>query len=225
MNGFHADTTGDQRMSQALLSGWTMLAETCSSCHYPLMRSRAGETICVNCPPGGGESDGEGQKEEGGADEDVEAARVAIAESEERKRDVNDVSQMLGSLLLQGHTMLAESCTDCRVPLMRSRGGDTICVSCGLKFDSEGQAVTTQSQTSRQPPGDGTTRAVGPPLPSAAAISASKESTIVFSEAVNTAEAKLHQATVHLSAASDATQIRQWAQAVEALALALNALK
>jgi uncharacterized Zn finger protein (UPF0148 family) len=73
-------------------------------------------------------------------------------------------SAQMGSLLLAGWTMLAESCQDCACPLMREPGSgdqrDELCVSCGRRFLG-GDPVDTAGAT-----------AAAPAQPAAAAVAA-----------------------------------------------------
>ena len=39
----------DKKLSDLMLRGWTMLADSCSSCQCPLMRSPDRQKYCVNC--------------------------------------------------------------------------------------------------------------------------------------------------------------------------------
>lgn len=63
-----------------------------------------------------------------------------------------DVSALLGEKLLQGWVMLSDTCGTCRyVPLMRTRDGKSLCVSC----DRDGPKETAATQV---PPAEPATR-------------------------------------------------------------------
>ena len=53
---------------------------------------------------------------------------------EERVAKRDKVSKAMGDLLLQGWTMLQESCDDCNVPLMRNKKQEMVCVGCDKWF-------------------------------------------------------------------------------------------
>ena len=43
----------------------------------------------------------------------------------------DQVSAMMGKMLLQGWTMLNDTCDDCSItPLMRNKNGESVCVRC-----------------------------------------------------------------------------------------------
>ena len=39
----------DKKLGELMLRGWTMLADTCTTCNCPLMRNPDGQKYCVNC--------------------------------------------------------------------------------------------------------------------------------------------------------------------------------
>ena len=39
----------DKKLGELMLRGWTMLADSCTTCNCPLMRSPDGQKYCVNC--------------------------------------------------------------------------------------------------------------------------------------------------------------------------------
>lgn len=63
-------------------------------------------------------------------------------------------SAQLGALLLRGHTMLAECCQDCNIPLMRDPATlQSLCVGCHRSFTpAEVQALNAPQQPQEQPP-------------------------------------------------------------------------
>lgn len=63
-------------------------------------------------------------------------------------------SAQLGALLLRGHTMLAECCQDCNIPLMRDPATlQSLCVGCHRSFTpAEVQALNAPQQQQEQPP-------------------------------------------------------------------------
>ena len=143
-------------MGELLLSGWTMLADSCPSCPVPLMRSPSGgAAVCVAC--GYGDDDGgvvvrdpnpprspdvreENETEVIGVDDD-DAGCVGGEEGglgELRKRSGSPAGK-LADRMLDGWTMLGSYCPICRTPLCREKGtGRVECVGCELEVRHEG---------------------------------------------------------------------------------------
>jgi len=54
----------------------------------------------------------------------------------------------MGQLLLQGWAMMAESCPDCFVPIMKNRKqNEEVCVICGTDYQTKTAAPQTQPIT------------------------------------------------------------------------------
>lgn len=151
-----ARATADARMGEKLLLGWTMLADMCPTpdCCFPLMLDRDGDTTCVRCGGDGlpVQSDPDPapnvQKEI-----PIRAPMASVTASSESKHDLSDggvlssqdfaavrkrrdaLSAALGQLMLQGWSLLEETCprVACEpgTPLLKDRNtGKIYCAGC-----------------------------------------------------------------------------------------------
>eukprot|EP00698_Gefionella_okellyi_P023991 TRINITY_DN8350_c0_g1_i1.p1 TRINITY_DN8350_c0_g1~~TRINITY_DN8350_c0_g1_i1.p1 ORF type:complete len:286 (-),score=65.24 TRINITY_DN8350_c0_g1_i1:49-858(-) len=139
-------------LSQKILQGWSMLADSCSSCNVPLVKSRDGAQItCVGCKtnfdnqlqplpaspkPGTPKAATPKAATPKAAPPPFPSPRKiepeqpipdVVEQHEEApvyKRKSDNVSAAMGQYLLKGWTMLSDVCPnpDCNVPLMRERG-------------------------------------------------------------------------------------------------------
>lgn len=112
-----------KELEQRMLSGWTMLSETCPISGYPLVR-KDGVTFSIRC--------GMEVKFENASQQELspvpkdEAGSTDGSNRKESKRgahaDVDAYSREIGSMLLQGWAMMEEECPVSRAcPLMKNR--------------------------------------------------------------------------------------------------------
>jgi uncharacterized Zn finger protein (UPF0148 family) len=131
-----------QKISQKLDEGWKLTNVSCPICKtcivgYPKTK----EFYCVKCDMpakiGGEDDDYEVEVEVIGNEpkkitEIEEFDNMVISRNNDPKRKrADELSKKMGDLLLQGWTMLEDTCYDCLFPYMRSRKGEVICVGCG----------------------------------------------------------------------------------------------
>lgn len=70
----------------------------------------------------------------------------------------DQVSAMMGKMLLQGWTMLNDTCGDCSItPLMRSKKGERVCVRCVDEHATSAQEVAVATKLTNSPGGSCTT--------------------------------------------------------------------
>jgi len=132
-----------KKMGAKMLGGWTMLAKTCANpdCRdTPLMAKTGQPPMCVSC-----DGDGSAPKSAAPADKPADkpavetrslsslsAGHVFAAPDGRKKSDFEVASGCVSARLLEGWTLLAESCDDCNTPLMCSvkhRDGEPACVN------------------------------------------------------------------------------------------------
>ncbi|GAO45795.1 hypothetical protein SAICODRAFT_29494 [Saitoella complicata NRRL Y-17804] len=135
-----------EALGQYLLQGYTML-NTVHDCGagVPLMRSRAGEVICVRCINNIPSKDAEVAEnqvdeiesdidEDTAADEPEQASTSAPTDSKARQEQSSRASSLIGEKLLQGWAMLNSVCSNdtCYgVPLLRNpKDRREYCVIC-----------------------------------------------------------------------------------------------
>ncbi|KAJ3361970.1 hypothetical protein GGF31_001995 [Allomyces arbusculus] len=188
-----------RQIGQLLLQGWTMLNETCLTpdCGCVVMGSRDGSRkTCVLCgdvnatpaPVPNGVQLRDVEEDEIAALVDREASRLRarIQDDESEVREMvpapaaapvraspaqQDPSALMGTLMLQGWTMLGDVCGACnQVPLMR-KNTELRCVACGpirIAAPSAAPAAT--------PPTTATTRAAAPTAAPAPALAPARSS-------------------------------------------------
>ncbi|KAJ3303769.1 hypothetical protein HDV03_003546 [Kappamyces sp. JEL0829] len=133
-------------------------------------------------------------------------------------------SSLLGEKLLQGWTMMQESCPTCQeVPLMRNRNQELFCVGCDAFYNPNAKTPATNASPAAPPPGARTTvspaaKAAEPSQPAVRnAIPDYQQTTAALKE-------KLHLLTLQLSQATFAAEIQAIAGAMEKVAQAISAL-
>lgn len=130
------------KMNKKLEEGWKLTDADCPICKTTIVGNpTTKEMYCVSC-----EMPVKITKEEEEEDTEVEVVgnhdkpdneyedfdnMVIQRQNDPERKKANDLSKKTGELLLQGWTMLGDTCFDCLFPLMRSRQGQTICVGCG----------------------------------------------------------------------------------------------
>lgn len=128
-------------MNKKLEQGWKLTDADCPICKTTILcNTTTKEMYCVSCEmpvkftPEEVEEDTEveivGSNDKPNEYEDFNNMIIKRENDPERKK-ANELSKKTGELLLQGWTMLGDSCFDCLFPLMRSRQGQTVCVGCG----------------------------------------------------------------------------------------------
>ena len=143
-------------MGQRMLRGERMLAEPCPTCPIPLMESDKG-CICSQChvvyerDGDGGLRRKQGTEKPVAPVPDAKKAPNAAPVSTEARKQSSKVGNV-GQALLEGWTMLSESCPICFNPIMRKPSDRSMwCVQCNLEavtednFDKSKQQVATQS--------------------------------------------------------------------------------
>lgn len=151
---------GISSLSRLLLEGWTMLSTTCptASCHMPLARSRDGRVTCTACAtdiPAAPSSSSPTS-----APTHTEPSTAVVVPSSARRPQVS-VSAILGEKLLQGWTMLSDSCARCSTPLLRDASGTLLCVSCSPERASDAPPPPPPHAGSSPGPGSEVVRANG----------------------------------------------------------------
>lgn len=153
-------------LGQRMLSGWTLTGVNCAEeeCACPLVRSRDGKLECVSCNKQYSQTDDGELREvpkpatsnnsqqpvvtesvkpsaakflDGSIKSDMPAKVVGST-----KKNVPNVSSILGEKMLAGYTLLAQSCPNetCTCPLIRYRNGPMQCVQCGATVLTETEA-------------------------------------------------------------------------------------
>lgn len=130
-----------------------MLAEICPrpGCTMPLARSRSNRVLCTSCgldvvaaaaaapsrpteQPKPEQEDREDRATNGPCSTAIVPARRVLSDA---------ASAAVGDKLLQGWTMLEETCGNCTLPLLRDVGGRVVCVAC--QRDAPPQASGTEA--------------------------------------------------------------------------------
>ncbi|OQR97242.1 hypothetical protein ACHHYP_12354 [Achlya hypogyna] len=165
------------RMSEKMLQGWALLAETCpvAECHTPLMstKKQPGKVYCVKCErwfstelaqkeaaqPAEKETTQPAEEEAPQPQWEESEAEAAAYREKKKRRDA--ASAKMGEKMLQGWTLLGIHCPvpGCLMPLMRSREGQMYCVNC------EQYVMTEEEMAAREAP--------APPTASEASVAAS----------------------------------------------------
>lgn len=182
-------SSGQTRVPELLLQGWKMLGQSCTNpgCYLPLMQNHAGEVMCVGCDErfastgeavpqrsstgsyaGRGvviESESSSKVPEDD-DEDWEVHFSRQDTEADKRQDLQ--SRRIGELLLSGWKMLETICPKpkCNVPIMQSRDGQSICVSCEL--------LASQPAARESAPGPASAR-TAPAAPAASAVVSSAD--------------------------------------------------
>jgi uncharacterized Zn finger protein (UPF0148 family) len=101
-------------MGDKLLSGWTMLQETCtqSTCPgTPLMRDpKTGEHLCVTCGTSGGQVVSYHSPTHSAVEEEEEEELPTTHAYAEQRAQSDLASKRIGEKLLQGYAMLQQHC-------------------------------------------------------------------------------------------------------------------
>lgn len=177
-----------ERTGQLMLSGWKLLATPCPICHTALL-SKSDAIRCPGC-------DLPVMKE--GANQTVSDAVPAVVqvaepsnvvvqepssfeemkkEYDRRNQRSNQISAKLGEKMLQGWTMLAESCIDFDTcggtPLMKDpKAGAVVCLSCNKEYQytDAGELVLKKADA-----------LIADTKPSFAAVAPTKQTTMDYS--------------------------------------------
>jgi uncharacterized Zn finger protein (UPF0148 family) len=230
---------GVTRMSQLLLTGWTMLADHCPNvgCAHPLMSSRRSGVIeCANCaaqfaradrhgsllqtraplvsaaPPLAPEHAADADDDED--DVDLDALRRQMELPAVRPTS-NATSAQMGQLLLKGWAMLQDVCPVCSTPLMRNpdNRSECFCVSCNA-------TVVTQAEHEAR-------LAAKEPAKADANAAAAAAAPVGVSLAATLHEklAQLHKALVPTDPVRDAAQFNELCSSIQYCAKAIEAVK
>ncbi|KDO16788.1 hypothetical protein SPRG_17725 [Saprolegnia parasitica CBS 223.65] len=153
------------RMSEKMLLGWALLAETCpvDECYTPLMstKKQAHKVYCVKCERWFSTELAAKSESPKAPEPKVEAAKVEAPwqESEaeaaayrEKKKKRDAASAKMGEKMLQGWTLLGLHCPvpECLMPLMRSREGQMYCVNCEQYVMTEEEMAAHTKTTTEQ---------------------------------------------------------------------------
>jgi uncharacterized Zn finger protein (UPF0148 family) len=157
--------TAISSMGTYLLQGYTMLPTLCKTCSTPLMKNKAGGTVCVSCEVSGNSNDiavnisksesGEinvalaSQASPSNGVLKVSLKPTGAASSPAMSED--DMHKALSSALLRGSAMLAEVCINpgCHhMPLVRDRKGVVECVGCGPVGEKPAPVATPTTESS-----------------------------------------------------------------------------
>jgi uncharacterized Zn finger protein (UPF0148 family) len=117
-------------MGDLLLQGWCMTNEGCENCMMPLMRSKTGEKVCTQCAMR--------QQQPRPVNQQPQVPPEDTTMKPLEKESVTDkASRLIGRKLLQGFTMLDQTCQGCvGVPLVGDRkSGTASCVLCHKSVD------------------------------------------------------------------------------------------
>jgi uncharacterized Zn finger protein (UPF0148 family) len=144
-------TRNVDELSQKILQGWTLLAESCPSdgCNVPLVRSGKGDTYCCSCqvhfdaelnplPPTAAQQAVPKASSSSSASSSQPKQEPSASVNEPMQETSppakpKDRSQLIADKLLAGWAMLNDVCPrpGCEgVPLVKSRDGRMWCVSC-----------------------------------------------------------------------------------------------
>jgi len=135
------------------LQGWTMLAESCDECNVPLMEKKKGQIIsCVGCKRNFKREVNEDDPStlmmvpivkdtvQNSAPPQVNSTTLAppqVNSTTLTEKPQPQISDIMGEKMLQGWTLLGDTCPICNSPLMKDREGQMFCVKCNTRVMHE----------------------------------------------------------------------------------------
>jgi uncharacterized Zn finger protein (UPF0148 family) len=149
-----------RKVGELLLKGWKMLGTTCPvTGSVPLMQNKEGRKYSVAIGKFMDELYEEEEEDEEVEEAKTEAPKPLPSRTTTTKSD-DDASTEIGKLLMQGWTMLGESCPITDVPLMQNRSGrkysvglkrflDEVDVEKELRSSSTTASSTTKKSTTK----------------------------------------------------------------------------
>ncbi|OQR93698.1 hypothetical protein THRCLA_08380 [Thraustotheca clavata] len=230
------------RMSEKMMQGWALLAETCPvlDCNTPLMSTKKeiGKVFCVKCerwfstelaaPPVAQESTPVAKEaiHDGPTPRSSNDEQEAEYLAKKKRRDA--ASSKMGEKMLQGWTLLGVHCPveDCLMPLMRNRDGQMYCVNCE-------QYVLTEEEMAVKEAAEILPKVVKPTSPEFPRPSSPKQRALVSGfdldamnrSAIDVLYEKMDTALGQLEATSKPKEAAAIAKLIRELAKAIKAIK
>jgi len=145
-------------ISLKIEQGWTLIQKPCPICNLPLVQHHKKGTYCHNCGAFLISEEEAREKnllrEENPAEKEENSPEETMPGEEdwdesyfeERMKIVDQASSKIGARLLQGWTLLADSCEQCGTPMMSLKGGPRECVMCISKPKKTKPAKTATVQ-------------------------------------------------------------------------------
>ena len=144
----------DSAYALSKLRGERMLADSCPNCPMPLMQNDQGCICCLCHVVWERNAEGEYRRK---ARADAQKATATVQQAPRQtpapreKADAPGVGSV-GEKLLQGWTMLADSCPMCYKPLMRNPADRTMwCVACNVQAVEEAEYDASKHRLVNQP--------------------------------------------------------------------------